>query len=377
MKILKAFFVLCLVSQLLYAEKQDHESIHTLIQRSEVQIEAKSNGGLGASNLLLKIKNAVNRVLKIHIPSGTHFKSENEKAQDLIIAEDQYLTLQAGESKEFAYQGYCTQRNNYSPGQGELYVYNGLATGNLGELCDIIKYPFLEGRRQGLIWTITDNAAYYNRTYYAKDSFELDIYGRLSDFLNRTKNLDIAIKKYDKEAHGFIDLNERVFSFRGFMCFRVPVDTRATFQTLNKDGDIIHTYFKEGRLNAGLKFYEFGINDIVKDGEDPEYTVRVTNAKGELLAEEKVKENTVLEKKDTQSKNVTVSFEMKQYAAPFYINIYDAKGELYQVFKRYKSIKPGFYTFNINLEYFGDANQKFEVRLEDSKRTKFYSKWTE
>jgi hypothetical protein len=372
------FISICFVlTQNAFSDVDEYRYLNDLVKEKKVSIEAKAEGGLGEKNLILSIKNLFNEVLNIKIRPGTHFKSEDQGAQDLIIIEAPEFALAPSTSKSLAVQGFCTQHHNYSPSTDGLYVYNGIAEPALSELCQILYSPILRGIRQTMVWSITDRNYSGNSIFYAKDSSEIEIYKSLSNHLDKYISVKPDIAIYNPSLHGYMRTEEKIFSWKGTLSFIVPKASRVTFKTLDKNGDLKHMYFSDRLIQPGIKYYEFGINDIINQDTLPEYTAIIETSDGQKLVEVKVDGSTVLEQKATQIKKIGISLDMKTKASPAYINIYNEKGELHQVFKKYKSLGPGLFTFNLKIEHFGNSKSKFEIRIEDSELNQYYSKWTD
>lgn len=370
-----SLFVLCSFS-ISSDESTKSQFLDELISQKKISIEAKSMGGLGKDNLMLRVKNLVNSALKIKIKPGTYFKSEDPKAQDLVIVEAPELALEPSNSSDFMVQGYCTQRHNYSPGDNEVYVYNGLAKPKLKGMCDILVDTIFRSGRQSNIWAVTNGNTYFD-DLYAKDSSQLEKFNKLADYLYDNTGARIKVYVYNEDIHGYLRNDEKIFSWRGVLNFVVPKPTKMNFKTLDKDGNVIHTYFKNRTLNSGLKYFEFGINDIYFSKDGPEYTTILETADGKRIIEQKINANTVLERATPHKKVVKVTLEIKKDVGPAYINLYDENGELYMVMSRLKNLKQGFFTYNLNVEYLGEEDQEFEIRFEDSRRNMYHSQWTD
>ncbi len=134
--------------------------------------------------IVATIKNTTNQKLIIHIKNGQIFKSTDPEIQDIIVTQEEFITLDAHQSNTKPIFGMCVQQYNSAPYMEQTYSLGEVATGNLATLAGKIqeKQAFSIAA-QNSVWAVTDgNDLTAIDGFIAEESDELRVY--VADLLN-------------------------------------------------------------------------------------------------------------------------------------------------------------------------------------------------
>lgn len=134
-------------------------TIQDAVKQGKVKFTLKSNGlSLEDGMLNLKLQNVSITKIDIEFPLGTKLLSEEEDRQDLILVKEEILVLMPKQEKEIKLIGMCIQAGNRSPGQGAVYSFGPILTGDLLDCVKVInKDKIYNSCGQEAIWAFSDN----------------------------------------------------------------------------------------------------------------------------------------------------------------------------------------------------------------------------
>lgn len=339
-------------------EGADTLSIHQALKLRNIQLEAKANGGLGEEAIKLIITNRLRKVQHIKFEPGMYFASEDQGVQDLLIFEDQVISLSANQSKELDFYGACTQLSNLSPGKGEAYQLSESSDPLLVEIANVIaRHDFYNATAQAAVWVVTDNYSTAN----LHNGDDVDISWDLATLIAKHKSMELP----EKEAF-FADprpFRRIVYSARKDLVYHAPLPFKGTLGLYDQNGDLVREYFKDKSYESGLHFYSVGINNIV--AENTQYTARLSDETGATIVEHTLDPNEGY----TAAKEeiLSVNFEYAVRKRDNYdMVVYDDHGKLIEYIYKERPLTPAYRPARFRFIHAQPEAEYFVVKIVDS-----------
>jgi hypothetical protein len=129
-------------------------TLHEALKKGLVRTEIKGIGGHSGSVIQLVIT-PVKHPLRIVIPSGTMFHSEDHEDQDLFVIEDHEELI--SQRKTIQVEGFCAQQQNRSPDEGAGFKLGFASNKSLIDLAGFIKnMNYSAEAKQSAVWSVTN-----------------------------------------------------------------------------------------------------------------------------------------------------------------------------------------------------------------------------
>jgi len=125
------------------------------VEQKLISCEATSKGFYSGDCMRLSFKNLSKDKLVIKIQPGTHFLSNNEHEQDILVVEEQEMILAKNDQGVQTVEGFCSQQSNHSPDKGSGYSITKTKEKKYQEIADLIsgKGISLENKQEA-VWAI-------------------------------------------------------------------------------------------------------------------------------------------------------------------------------------------------------------------------------
>jgi hypothetical protein len=139
-------------------------NLEKAISEKMISVNFVSNGKFSGKSILSEIKNLKATPIKICIPAGTYFQAPSDKEQDLIIPQDEFVSLSANQVKPMILNGYCTNSSNKAPEKsGKFKLATNKTPKEMQKLLVFLKGKKYENHTlQDAIWAITNKSSVSN-----------------------------------------------------------------------------------------------------------------------------------------------------------------------------------------------------------------------
>ncbi len=322
------FFFLSFFSVLPVSAQMTHVELAELIEKKQVEINARGLGGYFGEVLLLNIYNTYSKPLLVKISAGTIFKSEDEHIQDLMILEDYQFAIQKGATKLQSVMTACIEATNGSPYKNALYLFDRLDTKGLSKVAQTIaKYDYQKDyTAQSSVWCVSNNKETAYLSNPKQEIFE---------------NLARAVCEAKGENFDKIDFKAQAqyiptFTFNGYLQTFLDKDQKVTIEVYDAQNKFFKTIVENYEAKAGFFYRSFLFSQQI--GEDATFKVKLVSEDKKVLAEQQVNKSSIAHNEDmklieTENKFVFVLDE------PTKLNLalYDDQNHL---FKSYFTDKP-------------------------------------
>ena len=152
--------IVAILLSLAYAAlaRTEEMTLNEALEKDLIKVSFKAEGGHEGKCIQMDLVSLHKRDIDLSIPAGTHFASADTSSQDLMMVKAEQTLLAKGGKKRLYIYAVCTQRSNSSPGEDELYAFNGTAEGDLKQLADYIstKRYYNKQGAQLAVWILTD-----------------------------------------------------------------------------------------------------------------------------------------------------------------------------------------------------------------------------
>jgi len=271
-----SLFWLCLP----FSENSKAISLDEALKNSLITLEASANGGHSGKSLKLRISNLDpgNWVLKI--PAGYQFASNDPDQQDLVVIEEQSLTMKNIQTKDLFFQARCTQAGNRSPSAGSGFHYSGPVEGNLAKLVNFIdKANITDHSAQEAIWAFTNGFSLAN--------IENEELKKLSAALKGVKKPTYTVVNTPvapEEEAGLTAFETRAPAIlEGAFACQLEKNIQASFGLFNREGEEMLQLFADRTLRKGTNRMRFSFE--ISNLDRGTYYARL-QSDGQVVAEE-------------------------------------------------------------------------------------------
>ncbi|WKZ66190.1 MAG: hypothetical protein QY325_15680 [Flavobacteriales bacterium] len=133
------------------------ELLDSLLRSGLVELRAFGSGGHAGEVLSVEAFNPQARSLRLVIPPGWRFASQDSAVQDLLVVEESVLVLAPRASGAVRCRVFCCEASKSGPQAGSVYLAGGPADGRLVQLARHLsahRYP--DQAVQQAVWSVSD-----------------------------------------------------------------------------------------------------------------------------------------------------------------------------------------------------------------------------
>ncbi len=135
-------------------------SIAEAIKNKLISVKVKSNSGLGADCLNLKITNLKNKKLNIKVEAGRMFIPSDSSVQNLILVKHEIFELNPNQTLSKNLNALCAQKHDQGPSKDLVFKTGNFAIGQPKLFAEWVdeKENFKNDNVQNAMWVFTDNS---------------------------------------------------------------------------------------------------------------------------------------------------------------------------------------------------------------------------
>lgn len=153
----RLMFICIIFTALQLSAKHQKLNLQKAIDLKLVKVKATSLGGHAGFCIQMQLTNLGKDSLVVLIEAGRRLNSLDEKDQDILIVQQQVISLRRAEEKTFSVKGYCCQASKSAPKANARYDVNKLADSSLVKLARYLNLNiFDEDVEQQSVWAISD-----------------------------------------------------------------------------------------------------------------------------------------------------------------------------------------------------------------------------
>lgn len=229
----------------------------------------------GGHPLELSLNNLSGESLQLVVASGQRFRSLDSSFQNLMILENQTITLKPGEKKKAALIGVCINKSKSSPGKNK-YKIGKLASGVLLKVANFLgNKRIYGGTAQQAVWTITDNSSIENVN--GNNNYQTRM---VRSFLYETTGRARPPRDVDPLSYPNVAL-------KGKVNWLMPADQKVSIAVLDQEEKVLGYLFRDYSFKKGNQAYQFEfMDDALLPGIN--YRIRILSG-SEVLSEYTVK----------------------------------------------------------------------------------------
>lgn len=139
------------------SETDETVNLQTALSNGQLQAEIISNGGYSQNSVHLDLVNKTSRILKVVVPAGSLFKTDDNSEQELVVPRDQLIVLNPKAQLKQDLSAYCTEASDLVPQKGNKFTLTHVKEKNLSSLINYLnKNNVSTTSIQEAIWSVTD-----------------------------------------------------------------------------------------------------------------------------------------------------------------------------------------------------------------------------
>lgn len=239
------------------AAKYDVIPIHEAIASNLVTATstARNDSATGSSHLgqclALEVTNTRRSPVVISIMPGQRMIPQDETTQEMIITEQQILTLYPGETHEIPLFAMCGERSDGSPSTDEAFIIGEMARQEIREMASYIyKKNYQHSAGQSAMWVVTDNA-------------DLTLINHSESFIaNDLRQKAAALSGQPFVPYVQENNNNGLSTMSGQFAYRVREQGFGTLKLYDPSGAVVEVIFDRMQLKPGVYTFRFSAEGI-------------------------------------------------------------------------------------------------------------------
>lgn len=347
-----------LLSPLAEARPLTDVDLGTAVAHQEVAVTVRVEG-LGPDRLQCTVQNRTTRELRVRVAPGLHFDAGDPGIQDVFTFQERLLVLAPGARSSVRLWALCMQRGNHPPSLNAAFTFRGFADRGLQSLGDSLrKYPGLaEGYGQMFVWALTDRGDMYEVSVAPKLlRGATNVLRYLRQVTGRT------LSKASVSADGRPAV--KTFSKRVFVSYHNPTPQVASLKVYGADGRERYEVRRAWAIAPGVVRYDLALNAIVGADAAPVFAVRLLDAAGRVLHEQRVDDNTSEQEPPLAQLPFVFAFSLPQPVKNTRLRVRLPDGTLVEELKQLPYLPAGDHRYRWAFYHLRPAGTPFVVRLE-------------
>lgn len=314
------------------------------------------NGGHSGKCLKLSLLSRSNSLLKIKIPAGWIFESEDSSTQDLMVMKEQLFVINPRASKTIDLFTMCTQSNNHSPNKGAYFQVGRLAQNYLLKLAQRVSQGSWHNSStvQSAVWSIANGESIDN--IYGSDTTMVNA---VVEVVSEATGRPISAFYTAPREHSITSINTSMEAV-------VSKDLyAASLRAYDANGVLVREYFNNKRIKKGFFYQRLGVFHTL--GDSSKIYLKLEQG-GELIAQKEVDNNsqvTELEKVFTTNR---IEFEVDKFTKAT-VAVYDSVDNLYFLMKENKGYNQGENISTLVVKTYLPKNKTFYMKIKEGERT--------
>ncbi len=259
-------FLAAMAAALLFSISISAQTVDLLdaLKKGLVTISVAGTGGHQGESLKMTLHNKSKKKLTVRIPAGQVFEPVDSNLQNLMVAKEEQLLVEAGKNRIAKLFGFCVEAGDGSPGES-TFNFGALAEGPLLKLAQYLSENKLyqNGSAQYAVWAVSNNYGLESIGDQTLTKFVADLLGKPMPAYSLTYS---PPQPEDRLLPGQpVTLPEAV-SMNGLFYYELTKDQIVGFGLYNEQGELVHTLFKNRQQKKGHhKFrFEFEIRNLPK-----------------------------------------------------------------------------------------------------------------
>ena len=238
-------------------------SIAEAIKSKLITVKVKSNSGLGAACLNLKITNLKNRKLNIDLEAGRLFIPSDSNVQNLILVKHEIYELKPNQTLSKNLNALCAQKHDNCPSKDLVFKVGNFAIGQPKQFAVWVdeKEYFKNDNVQNAMWVFTDNTEPSFNIYNEKDREMLAFVAKAKNW-----NYDKLLAKFtgNETRKPEVFVSNKIFS--STLTFDVSEPRILRIVLCDKNNIVVQECLKNEVLPIGTNVKHI---DITNDHFDP------------------------------------------------------------------------------------------------------------
>ncbi len=141
----------------LHAAANTPTDLAALLKGRQLAMTVTGAGGHSGECVNVKLNNLRIDTMRVRIPAGWRFTSQDSTLQDLLVVEDEVLALAPRASRTVSCRAFCCEASMGGPGEGSTFLTGGMAAEPLQKLARFIaEGHFDDDAVQQAVWAVSD-----------------------------------------------------------------------------------------------------------------------------------------------------------------------------------------------------------------------------
>ena len=272
----------CALIAMAFTIKSDQSTVvdlETALKEGKISVDFNSTGTYHGQSVNMNLKSNSGSPMKIRIPAGTLFISEDKGEQELLTVNDQIIALQPRSQQQQSVSAYCSEASDRCPAKGGKFNFKKTDDARLKKLLVFLKTNKVsEGAVQDAVWAITDRKPVSNIDHLIPADKELR---KFVASMNGQSDPWYSTPQHRNVRTGGEIVSETVI-VKGDLSFTCNKGALVYQEIVKKDGTLMHKSNKTNTVRTGNVDFSFSLK--VMGWEKGEYSLKVKDG-SQVLAE--------------------------------------------------------------------------------------------
>ena len=275
-------FTCMIFTALQLSAKHQKLNLQKAIDLKLVKARATSLGGHAGACMQMHLTNLGKDSLIVLIEAGRRLNSLDDKAQDILIVQQQVISLRKAEEKSFTVKGYCCQASKSAPKTNARYDVNKLADSSLVKLARYLSLnTFEQDVEQQAVWAISDKQP-AARITAKNDSLILPLRCFVADIKGEKLPWYTVVSRTYVYNNGAISVFPLLL--KGKMQYSADKDSYITLTVLNEKGQQV--CLVQNQWFKAAKQADYQVNLPVKGLAKGKYSIELKTPEKQLAIQE-------------------------------------------------------------------------------------------
>ena len=272
----------CALMVMAFTIKSDQSSVvdlETALKEGRISVDFNSTGTYHGQSVNMNLKSNSGSPIKLRIPAGTLFFSEDKGEQELLTVYDHIIALQPRSQQQQSISAYCSEASDRCPVKGGKFTFSKTDDARLKKLLVFFKTNKVsEGAVQDAVWAITDRKPVSNIDHQIPADKELR---KFVASMNGQSDPWYSTPQHRNVRTGGEIVSETVI-VKGDLSFTCNKGALVYQEIVKKDGTLMHKSNKTNTVRTGNVDFSFSLK--VMGWEKGEYSLKVKDG-SQVLAE--------------------------------------------------------------------------------------------
>jgi hypothetical protein len=326
------------------------------VEKKIISTGVIGNGGYNGKCIKLSLISRSSRQVKIKIPAGWIFTSEDTFMQDLMVMKEQLFVINPRSRQSFDLFTMCTQSSNHAPSKGAYFNIGKLAQSHLLKLAEKVSKNkwYQNSTVQSAVWTIANGATIDN--IYGTDTAMVN---GVVEVVSEATGQPVSAFYTEPREHNLTSINTSMEAF-------ITKDLySASLRAYDANGTLVREYFNGRRIKKGFFYHRLGLFHTL--GDEAKLYLKLEED-GDVISQKEIDVNSQITPLTKVYTTNRIEFELEK-GTKATVAVYDSLDNLYFLMKENKQYNQGENISTLVAKTYLPKNKTYYMKIKAGDKT--------